>query len=129
MPLVAVDETAGSVACYAPPAYLLGDELYANGGTVDLFLSANGRDVSANSFEFLYRPVPVIESVLPVWLLAAFSRSVSIYGQFFFVPGEHALAILTPVSEPTRARSYAVTYESVTELRITWPAYVFEPGE
>lgn len=88
MPIFALDQDAENptVRCFAPPAYLLTDELYANGGTVDVYLSTNGRDLSANSCSFRYRVVPEITDVDPVRLLVDSQRTISVIGLNFFDP-------------------------------------------
>lgn len=86
MPLFSLNEEAGYVQCFAPPAHLLTDELYARGGTVDVYLSTNGRDLSANTCSFRYRPVPEITAVDPIRLLADNPRTIAVWGSNFFDP-------------------------------------------
>jgi hypothetical protein len=69
--------------CFAPPAYLLSDELHDNGGNVDLFISTNGRDLSSNSFSFTFRLTPRIISMDPTWLLVNRNGTVTIHGWYF----------------------------------------------
>ena len=141
MPLFALNEEAKYVQCFAPPAHLLTDELYGRGGTVDVYLSTNGRDLSANTCSFRYRAVPLITAVDPVRLLADAERTISIWGANFFdpyaandlEPVEDPLAgplvRLTALAEATRWRRRQVTFVNETLVRFQWPAGHFESGE
>jgi hypothetical protein len=118
MPIFRLDVQSSAVQCYAPPANLISDELYANGGMVEVLLTTNGQDFSANSSPFLYRPTPTILSVDPLWLRAAYSRTVTIKGSAFFEPAPGALARLTALSDPTRTRDLELIYVNSAQLEI-----------
>lgn len=77
------DASNKTLKCFAPPAYLLSDELHDNGGDVDLFISTNGRDLSSNSYPFTFRLTPRITSMDPTWLLVNRQGIVTIIGWNF----------------------------------------------
>jgi len=128
-PVLAVDEAASAVECYVPPAYLLGDELAESGGTVELRLTTNGRDASANSWPYLYRRAPEISELLPQWLLAEASIAASVVGEHFFEPVGGSGFRLTSLSDPSRARVVPVVYIDEQHLELAWPASAFAVGE
>jgi hypothetical protein len=131
MPLLAVDEAAGTVSCFAPPAHLLDAALAASGGLVSLQLSSNGRDPSSNSWPLSYRRAPLVREIVPQWLLAEANQSVSIVGKHFFpdFPVVGSAFTLTSRSDPSRVRMVPVVFVDEEHLELAWPAGAFLAGE
>lgn len=48
---------ATHVYCFTPPAYLIDQGLYDNGGMVNVSISSNNRDFSNETFTFKYLPL------------------------------------------------------------------------
>lgn len=102
-----------------------------------MYISTNGRDLSANTCSFRYRPVPLITRVVPIRLLAADVRTIDIWGLNFFDPYaandleqvedplSGPLVRLTALAEPSRWRRRQVTFVNETLLKFEWPARHF----
>jgi hypothetical protein len=79
-PITGADVSAAEFECRSPPARLLGSDLGDSGGQATLLVSTNGRDASANSWPFLYRLPPRVDSIVPDWLVAEQASSPALHG-------------------------------------------------
>jgi hypothetical protein len=64
-----ISYTSTYITCFTPPADLIDQVIYDNGGVVTVSISSNNRDFSDEYFEYTYLPTVEITTMTPLWII------------------------------------------------------------